>query len=630
MSGEKEEDEDDVLHPQLENGRGNGGSPIGPVVMNEKLTVSSSSTSERETSYGNCNNNKSLRVQILLSRPQYRIGSSKPVVGTILVTHQQSQSTDSSQSSQSIHIRTVIESLQVSIVGLCRYDPRWFNSTTIEMERKRTASTVNLPIGFVLPPHTIPFWTATEPIELLHVTERTFGKWDDVNPMKPIQLPFTTPPSAAKSNTNDQVEASMTDERTRNHSQMEEKDQLAYTFRISIPKHNENSIATTTSEGNTALQQQFNMPHSFAGVSCRYYYVIVVRYVLKSTSNPVIVEWVQCPIVILPPLHIDETNGCSESLASFSKIHVMAHCNGLPTRLSAIELNQYEGQYTVNRNGPALYHDQQSSSINGQRMAIVDPTTQLPVGALTLLGTPNNLHPGSRLTLSIDFPMPSQSSNHITTPTNNAKASIPCYQVSACLQGEEIVMTNVSSRKRTTARRYIWDTAHECIDPDTTECVALDLLVPETIPYCIQTRNVERNVQCIIDITIGTTTTNSSSSATRKIKYRNLHLEIPCHIRPTIQEWEHPNDDNTDDTSSLQAFEQTARKLYNSAKQLRDEQQRQIEMDDTTTSTTLPNPENDVLDRIEFDTSDIQADLKILSLQMAKICGLKPKPVGWE
>ena len=66
---------------------------------------------------------QNIDLQIMLSRPYYRIGG-KPVVGTILLRqpyeeHQQL-------------LRDRITSLQFTMVGLCRYDPRWFNANKIQ------------------------------------------------------------------------------------------------------------------------------------------------------------------------------------------------------------------------------------------------------------------------------------------------------------------------------------------------------------------------------------------------------------------------------------------------------------------------------------------------------------------
>ena len=557
---------------------------------------------------------QNIDLQIMLSRPYYRIGG-KPVVGTILVRqpyeeHQQL-------------LRDRITSLQFTMVGLCRYDPRWFNANKIQAEQNTDRSfNFGLPYDYELPPYTVPFWTSNatdEPIDLLNINERSFGRWDDVNPMKPILLPSTrqsaslTATNGSNNENHPQNAYSCNDSNeTADRNSMDKRHPfLAYTFRAHVPQHCQDDV---TEDQNT---KQFKLSHSFHGASCRYYYLIVVRMQIKATpatndSNTVVV-WKQQLVTILPDFHHDDISIPPPSLSSSCMLlQIMAHSNGLPTRLTSIELNQWEGRYTVNRLGSALYRNISRS----QSMRIVDPTSQRLVGILTIIGTPNDLHHGSRLTLKMDFPIrpPTEDGDDVAL---NVPKCISCYQVSACLQGQEVAIitsskaSSVAGCKRTTARQYVWDTAHEMIDPDTTECVALDLLVPETAPCSIQTPNVELNVQCIIDIAIGTPVKG-------RIDYRNIHLEIPCLVRPTIHDWERTNDDE-DNASSSKQIQSSARQLFETAKQLHQMHK--------TTNGTIGTLEGNDSDRIDFEMSDIQTDLKLLSLQMAKICDLKPKHI---
>ena len=543
-------------------------------------------------------NDDDISVEILLSRPYYRVGGT-PMVGTILVRQPHQLRHDK--------LRNRIESMQFTVIGLCRYDPRWFSASKIQSERNQSSYVRRLPTGYEsqLPPYTVPFWTSDdEPIELMHVHERDFGRWDDVNPMKPIQLPSTRrmPQSSTTAAANGIREELY---KTNRGTGMDERYQLAFTFRVNIPHQCPNEVGT---EGRHV--HRFAQPHSFHGVSCRYYYLLVVRLQTKpSSSSPTAsphIQWIQQPVSILAASLHPDTSSDHHTLPS--KTMIMAHSEGLPSRLTSVELNQWEGQYSVNRFGSALYRN----ISRGQSMRIVDPISQSLVGILTILGTPNDLHHGSRLTLKMDFPIRGPTENDATVGQLN---NMPCYQVSACLQGQEVAITSSShtrdTGKRTTARRYVWDTAHETVDPSTTECVALDLLVQENIPCSIQTPNVELNIQCIIDMAIGTLVNG-------RIDYRNIHLEIPCHVRAAIRDWERPNDDeaNASSSSSLPQLRDTVRKLYDSA----------IQLHQSRRSGTIEN--GAAADRIDFESSDIVTDLKLLSLQMATICDLKPTPIS--
>ena len=578
------------------------------------------------------NTTSALDVQILLSRPYYRIGG-KPVVGTILVRqplHSYHQPLPQ-RKSQETPIRDRIESLQFTMIGLCRYDPRWFNASIIDKERHYQASQLRLPTDYELPPHTVPFWTShsgDEPIDLIQVQERNFGQWDDVNPMKPIPLPSARRVKQKKTTVNDSSnEKNKSSNESNSNISMDENHQLAYTFRVNIPHNSPNALSEEIDTTPPFAKQQ---PHTFHGVSCRYYYLIVVRLQPKesaiSTSSAEI-QWITQVVTVVPEFHTDDTGlyslnrpsmdvAASSSSSNLPSMQIMAHSNGVPTRLTALELNQWEGRYTVNRFGAAMYRNVS----RGQSLTIVDPTSKCLVGVLTILGTPNHLRHGSRLTLKMDFPIRHQLPNEdVIAPVR----FISCYQVSACLQGQEVAIVTSSSssssrtnqtKKRTTARRYVWDAANELVDPDTTNSVAMDLLVPETVPCSIQTPNVELNIQCIIDIAIGTSVRGS-------IEYRNIHLEIPCHVRPTVHDWERSNDDG-EDLSSSQPLHGTVRQLYDTAKQLLRHEPPILESMNGTTE----NGSN--AHSIDFETFDIQTDLKLLSVQMAKMCHLKPTPIS--
>jgi hypothetical protein len=561
-----------------------------------------------------------IKVQILLSRPYYRVGGK--LVGSILV----SIPNDTSQ----IPIRDTIESLQLSIVGLCRYDPRWYNPSKLDSgATSHSQSLIGLPNDYTLPPHTIPFWTAhTTSIELMNITERTYGKWDDVNPMKPIILPSY---QSTTQNINPYISINQ-NSTNQNDGIFDEKCQLSFTFIANIPAQQHSTSSDSLDSGsstNDAVQQQ---PHTFYGTSCRYYYQIVVRLLTVSTAlTTPTPEWIQYPVTILPACHNDDNipihiGNSNDNNPTPNNLFVMAHSNGLPSRITAIELNQWEGQYTVNRHCGTLYQN----LLRGQSMVITDPTTQYNVGILTILGAPNNLYLGCRFTIKIEFPQ--VQNNSIVGPETVTKTTwIPCYQVSACIQGQEVAIT--SNNKRTITRRYVWDTAHEMIDPTSTECISLDLIVPDNIPCSIKTKSVEMNVTCVVDIAIGT-----PKKGTHSIDYRNVHLEIPCQVRPNVHDWESVdmNDEGDNLSSSLYECQNVIRNLYVSAKPLE-----QHESVDDANHTVLSKVDHyqDSSDTFKyydanynnnFDMYDIRHDLKLLSIQMSKLYGLKPKPIGWK
>jgi hypothetical protein len=460
-------------------------------------------------------------VDVTLARQTCRAGGI--VVGTIRVTH---GTTDPPAGSP----RVLVESLQISAAGFCRLDPRWHKIKDKKSDNEK------LPEDLPLPPHTTPFWTAGT-VELMDLKERTVGRWEDARP-KPIILPGRKAhekKAILRATLSDEVVAL-------------EEHQLAFSFRVDLPN---------------------DAPHSLVATSCRYYYLIVVRLQTVNDEEP---EWIQVPVTVLTA----DPDRCRDDSYKSAPLQAVAHASGLPTQLTATELNQFDGQYTVNRQGSALYRN-----VRGvQSMRVEDPNSGRPACVLTIIGSPSQLHPGSRLTLKLDFPRMVQD-----------ESWIPCYQASACLQGEEVAISGKGTRKR--ARRHLFSTAHEQID-HTTECVPLNLLLPETAPCTVTTAAVDISVQCLVDIAVGTTKGDG---------FRNLRLEIPCHVVHAVSDWERKGEDECEDSLGARVFQE----LFES----------RIERS------------SDPTDSSSFRSNDIQDELKILSLLMADTCGLRPEPSGY-
>ena len=202
-------------------------------------------------------------------------------------------------------------------------------------------------------------------------------------------------------------------------------------------------------------------------------------------------------------------------------------------------------------------------------MRVADPAGQ-PVGILTMIGV-SSLCPGSRCMLKLDFPMQQIQSSWV-----------PCFQISACLQGEEFAIYKDGSRRR--ASVLLLDTAHQVVDPVCTECVCLDLILPHDAPCSMQTDLCEISTKCLVDITVGTTTGGA--------KYNNLRLEIPCNVVHAVQGSE-CEEDQEELPAGLAAVQAMHFELGDNQKNV-------------------------------FDTSDILEDLKGLSMDMAEQCGLRP------
>lgn len=498
-------------------------------------------------------------VSVTLSRPAYRLGGT--CVGTIRVT---------CSAATMLRPRDLLESLSWMVVGQCRLDPRWHNVSNYQkLYQHPTAATKDL--GPAADTNSVCFWS-TQRIELLELQERQEGKWEDVKP-KPIHLPGRK--RVLKSNIS-------SSESSFESNELLEDEQLAFTFRFQLPS---------------------DLPHSVSATSCRYRYSILVRMQtmanLDITTNQV--QWIQVPLTVLTAADSNSDPASATPLTSASSPHTtvttqgraVAHSAGLPCHVTVSELHQPAGRLTVNRHGAALFrHVRRQDPRHLQTMQVADPASGQPVAVLTVLGV-NRLSPGSRLVLKLDFPRQTSKGGGASSGASSATVDanwLPCFQASACLQGEEVAIHSSGSRTKT--RSLLLDTAHERIDPVCTECACLSLMVPLNAPCSIQTSLLEISISIRVDITVG----NSSGDG-----FRNLQLEIPCRVGHGTAAYEEQEDE-------LDERENT----FLSASYDDDGEARELDPRD-------PN---------SFPIHDIHDDLKILSLSMAGQCGLRPSPAA--
>jgi len=485
-------------------------------------------------------------VEIVLSRPSYRIGGT--VVGTVRVFW---KNNDEGLPPP----REVLHSLDLFLVGRCRLDPRWHNAKDFQkMYRGSGPSLLQaLPQSPAERNNTIPIWS-TEPVNVLELYERREGRWDDVKP-KPIRLPNRKQGNHAKKPS---VSASSSYSTISDAEERLEDRQLAVTFRAELDYH---------------------LPHTMSCSSCRYFYTVVVRMWCSDEDQP---RWTQMPFTVLtkaPDDMTDNNHHPNEGLYADTPVQqgdcqIMVHSSGLPGALTASELHQYDGQLTVNRIGPALYrHVRRQDPRHLQTMRVADPQGR-SVCILSIIGaTP--ICPGSRFLLKFDF---------AKTDSDNW---VPCYQVSACLQADEFAI-RPAGPKRVRTRHHQFDTAIETVDPECTDRVCLDLLLPLDAPCTIETDAVSIATQCIVDIVI---------EAGRG--YQNLRLEVPCQVVDGLAAYE-----RNDGEEDIRQTPSIAELLGHGPG-----------ADDT----------YDESDPQYFRTRDISEDLKLLSLHMAGRCGLRPK-----
>jgi hypothetical protein len=116
----------------------------------------------------------------------------------------------------------------------------------------------------------------------------------------------------------------------------------------------------------------------------------------------------------------------------------------------------------------------------------------------------------------------------------------PCYQVSACLKGEELALYEDGTTQRT--RSLVLDTCHEYVDPGVTDRVSKSLLLPVDAPFSMQTDVVELSMHVQVEITVKENNI-----------YNNLRLDIPCHVVHSLQQ---DNDMYHEDEMRVQPLEE--------------------------------------------------------------------------
>jgi hypothetical protein len=473
------------------------------------------------------------KVEVTLARPAYRLGSS--VVGMIRVTTQ--------PTSTSIgHPRYAVKSLQLIMAGHCRLDERWHNFIP------SSARDGHLWEDFPLTENTLCVWSSNR-VDLLHLQERAAGRWEDVRP-KPIRLPGR--PIISPVNNSDHHPD------TPAHQPPLEHSQLVFSFRVDLPSAS-SCIAP-----------------SLVATSCRYYYTVVVRLVSSSTPEP---QWIQIPVRILTA-DDDSSSHQRYHNTGGDSLQAMAHSSGLPTVLTARDLNQWEGRLSSVHHG-AVSHGRhvirRTDSV--QTMRVTDPETGKPACLLTMIGA-SMLHPGSRMILKLDFP-----ARHGASGSTSDWVAV--HQVSACLQGEETAI-RLRDGKRTRAHSFLFDTAHERIDPATVESMSMSLLLPPTALCTVQTERVEIHICCLVDICVGQLQKGS-------INYRNLRMEIPCQVVHSSP-WETNPEDGDRCNKLVDALDAREQARY-----------------------------TDPTDPRSFTALDIRDELTILALCLADKCHIRPR-----
>lgn len=270
-------------------------------------------------------------------------------------------------------------------------------------------------------------------------------------------------------------------------------------------------------------------------------------------------------------------------------LHAIAHSAGLPTYITSTEASDATPtQLTVNANPPSC--DLVSRRTAEKRTSvhrIVDGKGSF-CGLMTLVGIGGPLILGTRLGIRVRFPIDENDE------CCNGADIIPCHRVCCALVGEEYAIfegsdqstgadnqpINKGVKKRVKTRSYVFDSKYELVESGFTEALSMGLLLPLDSPVTVKTDLVEVSISLKIEFT-------TSNIGTEK-KFSTIRLDLPCTVVHVDNEEELTDEeDGNIHTSSIRTMQQ----FWN---------------------------DNNNNEDVGFDDTDIQDDLKALSLRMVK------------
>lgn len=266
----------------------------------------------------------------------------------------------------------------------------------------------------------------------------------------------------------------------------EESNPLFFTFRADIPK---------------------DIPPTVNAVSGRIFYSAVVHVVTKGDGKSIVI---QAPFTIIASSNIDSY----KKLVSKTKISIGAVDAVSHTKPYLIPLSS-----TYKSEPWSLSVKRQHCRPNNIKTISVGDHDQ-KCCSLTIIGG-GVIVPGECIHFQFSFPYHQNPMGHDV---------LPCYQVSACLYGNEYVIENDGTRKK--SRTYSFDTDHLNVIPGVTTSVSLRLRLPQDCPISVSTDFFAIQCACRIDLTV---------KGSNDHNFRFLTVEFPCQVNqdgPTFEPME--------------------------------------------------------------------------------------------
>ncbi|KAL9185303.1 hypothetical protein ACHAXT_003080 [Thalassiosira profunda] len=351
-----------------------------------------------------------------------------------------------------------------------------------------------------------------------------------------------------------------------------------------------------------------DVPPTMSAECVKYFYSAVL--VVTTVQGDLLVT--QCPFAVLatnsqhsPQQQAHQT---STTRVHIGDIHAIAHSAGLPTYISSTESSDATpSQLRVVANPPAC--DIVSRRTAEQRTSthrIVDGSGSF-CGLMTLVGIGGPLVPGTRLGIRVQFPI------YDDDEMCNGARIIPCHRVCCALVGEEYAVFEGSaaspaggdnlqkSKKRVKTRSYVFDSDYEMVDFGYTEAISMGLVLPLDCPVTVCTDLVEVTVRLKVEFIVSRTAISSERDGKgngangQGEEFNTIRLDLPCdvvHVDSGADGYREDGEDEERHVSSIRTMQQFWK-------------------DDGDGDAAAVGS-----DANGFDDTDIQSDLKMLSLRL--------------
>lgn len=277
-------------------------------------------------------------------------------------------------------------------------------------------------------------------------------------------------------------------------------------------------------------------------------------------------------------------------------LRAIAHSAALPTYISSTEASDATlAQLTVVADPPACdIVSRRTAEHRTSTHRIVD-TSDCFCGLLTLVGVGGPMIPGTRLGIRVKFPIDEK---------DDEAAIIPCHRVCCALVGEEYAIfegsdtssaQHATKKKRVKTKSYVFDSKYELVEFGYTEAISMGLFLPLDCPVSVKTDLVEINVTLKVEFTVSRSSINSLNRGDMNQKqsgdegdFSVIRLDLPCEVIHGSVLSSAGEDCDDRHVSSIRTMQQ----FWNN---------------------------NEVIGGdVGFDDSDIQSDMKTLSLRMIK------------